>query len=364
MKVVISVSNDLNTDYRVYKIAKSLQKREVGVSLVGRKLPFTKLFPGNEFKVKRFRLIFNKGPLFYVSLNIRLFFYLLFRKTDIFVSNDMDTLPANYAISVFRRKILLFDSHELFSEVPELIGRKAIKMIWKIFEDLIIPKLKYGYTVSQSICQYYQEKYNINFGVVRNIPHYEERIPKIKKESGIVVIYQGAMNLGRGIELMIQSVRYLPEEYTLWLVGDGDRLNELNELRIKEGLQERVRMVGRVSIDEMKSLTLKADVGLSLEEDLGLNYRFSLPNKIFSYIQARIPCIVSDLPEMKNLVNEYQVGEILKERNPQALASLIVNTVSHNKRYIENLDKAAKNLCWEKEEKKLLEIFFKAGLSI
>ena len=112
--------------------------------------------------------------------------------------------------------------------------------------------------------------------------------------------------------------------------------------------------LGKIAPKELKAYTQSADLGISLEEDLGLNYRFALPNKLFDYIQAEIPVIVSDLPDMCKLVTDFNIGEILRERNPKALADLVSLTLDKN--YKEELRKAKNELSWEKEKLKLIKL--------
>ena len=108
------------------------------------------------------RLLFKRSLFFYAEYNIRLFFYLLFDKADIFLSNDTDTLPANYLAALIRRKTLVFDAHEMFPEAPEVTDRKWVKKVWTTIEDLIFPRLKNTYTVCDSIASVYNKKYKIN----------------------------------------------------------------------------------------------------------------------------------------------------------------------------------------------------------
>jgi glycosyltransferase involved in cell wall biosynthesis len=98
-----------------------------------------------------------------------------------------------------------------------------------------------------------------------------------------------------------------------------------------------------------------ADLGISLEEDLGLNYRFALPNKIFDYIQAEIPVLVSDLPEMKKIVSDYKVGEIVSNRTPKILAKQIEQILEKN--FAVALKEAKKDLIWEHQAQELRAIF-------
>jgi hypothetical protein len=108
-KIIVSVTNDLTTDQRVDKICNTLLELHFDVLLVGRILPQSQNII-RKYKTKRFKLWFNKGPLFYANYNIQLFFFLLFKNSDVLWSNDLDTLWANYIVSKWKNKKLIFDS--------------------------------------------------------------------------------------------------------------------------------------------------------------------------------------------------------------------------------------------------------------
>jgi glycosyltransferase involved in cell wall biosynthesis len=301
--------------------------------------------------------------LFYANYNARLFFYLLQAKVDIIVANDLDTLVSCWLAAKIRRKVLVFDSHELFTEVPELADRPLIKGVWGVNEKLFIRGVDFGYTVSKPIQEYYLKKYNSDFTLVRNVGLFRFENNHQFNGQNKIIIYQGALNKGRGIELMLNSMQYL-DEFVLWIVGDGDIVNELKELAVKLGLGEKAVFIGRVPLDSLYKYTSKAYIGVSLEEDLGLNYRYALPNKIFDYIQARVPVVVSDLPEMKNLVKKYKIGEALKNRSPKELADTIKKLSEKGERRKElnrNLELAARDLCWQREEEKIILLYRKAS---
>ena len=150
------------------------------------------------------------------------------------------------------------------------------------------------------------------------------------------------------------------ENTQLWIVGDGDIRSKMQQLAKHLGLSDRIKFFGRVPIEELWKYTAKANLGISLEEDLGLNYRYALPNKLFDYIQARIPVVVSDLPEMAAIVKEYGVGEVLTERTPQQLAKTItglINTTKTREGRKAKIELAARELSWEREEEKLITLF-------
>lgn len=357
-KIIVSVTNDLITDQRVAKVCNTLNNYGFKIVLVGRKFTNSKPLERN-YKTKRFSLFFNKGFLFYAEYNLRLFFFLLFSKKDILLSNDLDTLLPNYFISKIQHKKLVFDSHELFSEIPELINRPSVKKIWISLENYIVPKLKNNYTVCKSIANYYEEKYNTNFEVIKNLPTKKTvingKLPfsiKAKK----VILYQGAINIGRGLDLLIDTLLYL-ENFVLVIIGTGNILEELKQKVSLKKLDNKVFFLGKLTPKELQGITPLANLGISLEEDLGLNYRYALPNKIFDYIQAEIPVLVSNLPEMKQVVLDYKVGEIVTNRTPNSLA-LQINKIS-TKDFSKQLKQAKETLIWENQEEKLVAIFKK-----
>jgi glycosyltransferase involved in cell wall biosynthesis len=362
-RVVISVTNDLVTDQRVSKVADYLLKHGYDVFIIGRKLNNSLDLTGKRFKTKRMRLLFNKGPLFYAEYNIRLFFLLLFIKADIFLANDLDTLLANFLVSKIRHRKIIYDSHEYFTEVPELNGRIITKKIWLAIEKLILPKIKFSYTVSESIANIYNEKYKMNMKVIRNLPviakNTEEpefiSIPENKK----IIIYQGVLNIGRGIENVMEAMQFIDGAIFL-IVGDGDIKNELEDLAFKLKVDNKVIFLGKVPFEQLQSITRKANIGISLEQNVSLNYYYSLPNKIFDYIHSNVPVLVSDLPEIVKIVKKYEIG-IVVDNFDGAFLSVQIKEMLENKEKIRewknNMITASEELCWENEEKKLDGIF-------
>ena len=146
----------------------------------------------------------------------------------------------------------------------------------------------------------------------------------------------------------------------LVIAGDGDIKRDLERMVQREGLGEKVFFRGRLPLEELWKLTAGADLGVSVEEDVGLNYRYALPNKLFDYIQARVPVLVTRLPEMAAIVDHYQIGLTVDSPEPRLLAEAIKIGLFDPKRrrkWIANLEKAAADLTWEKEERVLREIF-------
>jgi len=316
-----------------------------------------------EYQTSRMKLMFRKKFLFYTEYNLRLFFRLLKFRPDIFVANDLDTLPANFLASKIRRKPLVYDSHEYFTEVPELIGRPAVRAIWKWLENMLVPKVNAAYTVCDSIAEVYRDLYKVDFKVVRNLPVRSQienmELQVEKNQLSKIILYQGALNMGRGLEAVIRSMQFI-EDAVLWIAGEGDITDQLKLEVADLKLEAKVQFLGRLPLKELSLVTQEADLGISLEEDLGLNYRFALPNKLFDYIQAGIPVLVSNLPEMRQIVKQYGIGTIAETHQRKELAATIKSAlfdVEKRDEWLKNLPKAAEELCWENEENRLQEIY-------
>ncbi len=363
-QIYFSVTNDLTGDQRVHRIISSLLKPGIHIHLIGRRFRNSLNISEGTYKTYRFNMVFNKGFLFYAFYNIRLFIYLLTRKKiDILVANDLDTLAPNYLVSCIRKTHLVYDSHEYFTESPELLNREFVKNFWLWLEKKMVPDLEYAYTVSHSIATEYQEKYGTEFKVIRNFPN------KIKKIQFIslpfipggkkVLIYQGSLNIGRGLELIIEAFKDIQDVLFL-IVGDGPNRKKLEQCVINTNLSDKVYFIGKVPVDKLDSITVQADGGISFEEDMCLNYRYSLPNKLFDYIHAQVPVLVSALPEMARIVQSYKIGIIAYERDIEHIREYIKELLFNIKKrevWKKNLVKAAQELSWEKEEAKVQEIF-------
>jgi glycosyltransferase involved in cell wall biosynthesis len=364
-KIMVLVSNDLSTDQRVRKTCNSFINQGFDIELTGRILSDSE--PLNRpYKTKRFKLWFNKGAFFYANLNIRLFFYLLFAKYDRIHSNDLDTLLPAYLVSKLKNKPLVYDSHEIFSEVPEIQGR-WVKNVWLFLENSILPKLKKFITVNQSIADFYGTRFNRDdICVIRNIPEKQE-IKKIKSrkdldlpEEKFILIVQGAgINVDRGTEEVLLSLKY-SDDVLLLIVGSGDAIPGLKELAKKENLEDKVRFISRLPYEQMMQYTMNADLGITVDKPTSLNYKFSLPNKIFDYIRAGIPILASDLVEVARIIDKYKVGLIISDVEPKIIASAIQKfrdgTIDKNELKI-NLKKASKDLNWEHDAKVLETIY-------
>lgn len=361
-RVIISVTNDLGLDQRVHRMALTLMDMGYEVCLVGRKRPASAPLDARPYATRRLRLAFHRGKLFYLNYAWTLFWWLLGQRADILLSNDMDTLLPNWMVARIRRKVLVYDSHEYWTEVPELVARPRVRAVWLRLEQWLFPKVDAAMTVNASIARIYEQKYGLQVHVVRNLPqlvHWGQMPPTKPRQ----LIYQGALNVGRGIELLIDAMEHLPD-YQLVIVGYGNVDQALREQAASCAWSDRIRFKGFVPPVDLRPLTAESSLGLSLEEDLGESYHLALPNKLFDYIQAGVPVLVSDLPEMGAVVRAHGVGEVLQadQRTPEGLAERIrgiCENVDKISGYAANCQQAAKLLNWEQERKVVERLFDK-----
>lgn len=364
-RVIISVTNDLSNDQRVFKVCNTLKELGYEILLIGRKLP-NSLPLERAYKTYRMRLLFNKGFLFYAEYNTRLFLKLLFSKKDILLANDLDTLLPNYLISRFLNKKLVYDSHELFTEVPELTNRPRVRKIWLKIEQYIFPKLKNCYTVNTKIAEIYTKKYNVNVGVIRNIAYKlsdtsinKTFAKKIKGNHKMLILQGTGINVDRGAEEAVEMMQHL-QNTLLYIIGSGDVFDKLRSQISELKLKKKVTILNKIPYSELIEYTKIADLGLSLDKNTNLNYEYSLPNKIFDYIQCNTPILTSNRVVIAKIVKDYNIGLVVKTHDPKLLAEKVQNIFENQELYDtwkENLVSTKENFNWENESIKLKEIY-------
>lgn len=365
-KVIVSVTNDLSTDQRVDKVCCTLVSMGFQVLLVGRLLSES-IAIQRKYTTKRFKLFFRKGPLFYAEYNIRLFLFLFFSKTNLLVSNDLDTLPANYLVHRIKKIPIVYDSHEYYTGTPELVNRPFIQGIWKRIEKFIFPKLNDIITVNESIASIYEQEYGKKLFVVRNIPNKPvEKYIYSADQLGFannkqLIILQGAgINIERGAEEAILAMQYI-KDATLLIIGGGDVIKNLKNITKERSLTEKVIFLPKMPYCQLMKYTSAAQIGLTLDKDTNINYRYSLPNKLFDYIHAGTPVLSSNLIEIRKIVEKYNVGQFIENHEPIHIAHKINMMLQDNskEKLKENLSKACDELNWENEEIVLKAIYSK-----
>lgn len=359
-KIIVSVISDVVTDQRVQKECNTLHNAGYKVLVLGRKSKNTFLLNKLPYKVIRFQNIFRRGPFMYLVFNTQIFFYLLFQRTDVLWANDLDTLLPNFIISRFKNCKLVYDSHEYFTQS---VYNKTSRKIWHRLEKLLFPRLKNIITVNNSIKRIYVEEYKIPVTVIRNVPYKHFLVP-VKKPllpaHKKKLIMQGmGLNENRGAEEAVLAMQFLPEDFHLYFIGSGTIINTLKQMVRDLHLTSKITFVGVMAYDELMTYTNQCFLGLIFEKiDVSDQHLFALPNKFFDYIKAGIPILSSKAIEIASLIEYYDMGDTFDSFEPHAIADKIVSISKNEQQYHrwkKNTVNAAADLCWENEEKILIE---------
>lgn len=356
-KIIISVTNDIAYDQRMQKTAYTLEKNGYAVLIVGRLKQNSQPISSPNFTTHRFNLFFHKGKFFYLEYNIRLFFFLLRQSADIFCAVDLDTIMPNVLVGKIKKIPVVYDAHEYFTEVPEVQGRPWVKVIWKWVERWSIPQVAAMYTVSTGLADMFDMEYHQKCQLIFNFPL--KQSSEITRTRENIILYQGDINEGRGLELAIEAMKYI-ESYKLCIVGQGYDLERLKNLCREWSLDEKVQFIPSQSPENLRALTLKAKIGLNLLENKGLNHYYSLANKFFDYIQVGVPPISMAFPEYQKINEQYACGILIDGLNLKAYLEAILPILHSSKTYddlVENCYLAASFLNWETQEKELSSIY-------
>jgi glycosyltransferase involved in cell wall biosynthesis len=294
-------------------------------------------------------------------------------------AHDLNALPIGYLISRFTGAKLIYDSHELWSEqeVQQSLPR-YLRVVGRWFEKRYSKKSDSVITVSDGIAQELKNRFDLKYiHVVRNLPSYVET-PVSKSQSPLrqtlgigsedfVVLYQGGLSSGRGIEYLVEAFLTLQDpRLKLVLLGNGAMRDRLEMMVPENELGARVFFLAAVPHAELLDWTGGANVGVHPMEGTCLNHKLALPNKLFEYIQARLPVIVSDMPEMSAFVKGGQIGLVFKDGDVAALANCIerlANDPTLCSKLEEEAGRVASTFTWENESSKLLSVYEGLGLN-
>lgn len=357
-RLVFTVTNDLSFDQRMIRICTSLSRAGYDVTLVG--IQTSKSIPliSQPFRQKRLNSWFSNGKAFYIEYNVKLFFWLLFKKMDLVCAIDLDTIVPVWLMSKLKNIKRVYDAHELFCEMKEVVTRPRIYRFWKFIERRAIPGFKLGYTVNQSIADEFFKMYKVRYEVIRNLPLLQNSAGIIRNEG--FILYQGAVNEGRSFETLIPAMKNVNAQ--LIICGVGNFMEQAKRLVELNGLEEKVIFKNRVPPDQLKEITRKASIGITLFENKGLSNYLSLGNRFFDYIHAAIPQICVDYPEYRRINQEYEVAVLIDDLHPDRVAKELNNLLSDKELYERlkaNAARAREELNWQKEETRLLAFYKK-----
>lgn len=382
LRLLLSATTDLTYDQRMQRASTALAAAGYEVLLIGRELPTSQLLdPTRPYRQHRLRCRFHHGKLFYLEFNLRLLFFLLRQpRAAAYCAVDLDTIMPVWLAARLRRRPWTYDAHELFTEVPEVVARPGIRRLWQWVEAFAVPRATRAYTVGPALAEVFRQRYGKPFGVVRNVPAGGERTEVSSEKSAVsgqrseadgqnnlappssnLILYQGALNVGRGLEQLLDAMPLIDASARLIICGEGDLSAALRgRVAADPSLRERVEFKGYVVPAELRRLTAQATVGTMLLENKGLSYYYSLANKFFDYVQAQVPQVCIDFPEYRALNQEFEVAVLVADLAPQTLALAInrlLTDAAHRARLRTNCARAAPVWSWDREQAVLVGIY-------
>ena len=376
--IVSIVLNNFVNDSRVLKENISLQKAGYNVQVVAlydkgqKEIDTVQNIPVHRIKLKSRSWSKNK------AVQILKYFEFIYRvvkqykNSDILHCNDLNALPIGVIIKKFYNKDvkIVYDAHEYEINDRPYESKWSIKLKYFLEKKLV----KYAdkvITVSDSIANEYVKLYDIEKpALVLNAPPYKEIEKKdlFREKFSIdknktIFLYQGGLSSGRGIEILLDTFKQLSKNQKLKtknqpvivFMGYGP----LEEI-IKEASRNynSIYFYPAVTPDVLLDFTSSADFGILFYENNCLNHYYCSPNKMFEYLMAEIPVIVSNLYEMKRLVEENKVGIVAKENTPQGLKEAIKKAVELDRQELKNNIQKIKTIYnWEEQEKVLLGVY-------
>ncbi len=355
-KIVCTVTNDLNYDQRMIRICSTLSSAGYDVTLVGFKRKKSKPLLERPFKQIRLPIIAEKGKIMYAHYWFNLFFFLLFRKVDIICAIDLDTILPVYIISILRNKKRVYDAHEIFTELKEVISRPVIYKMWNWIGNKTVPHFPIGYTIGESYAADFKKKYGVDYGIVRNATILKPLHLPEKKEK--YILYQGAVNVGRCFEQLIPAMQYI--DTRLIICGEGNFFDEAVELTKKLNLEQKINFMGYVPPAQLSDYTLNAWVGITLFEDTSLSNRLSLANRFFDYMHYAVPQLCIKYPEYERINEQYEIATLVDNPTPEMIAQSInrlLNDMDYYHLLQQNCLKAREKYCWQEETKTLLKVY-------
>lgn len=343
------------------RICTTLADNGYGVTLIGRLKPDSLPLEGQNYHQIRLKCWFHQGVFFYLEYNIRLSLFLFSRNLGPYIlyTVDSDTLLAGGVVKYFKGLYQVFDAHEYFTEVPELKTKPLVRRVWKIIENIFVPKADAHVTVGSCLADIFSKKFSKKFIPILNVPTLSYKQSEGNKAEPPIILYQGMLNKGRGLEPMIKAMEQI-DHAVFYIIGEGDISSELRMLANNSTASERIHFLGWKSYAEMSAITSKATLAINLLENSSISYYYSLANKFFDYMHAGVPSVNMAFPEYTAIINRYEVGVTIDRLDPSLIATTIKGLLINPQKMYQMqqaCQKAKQVHHWAHESEKLLLMF-------
>lgn len=291
--------------------------------------------------------------------------YSLDAKADIYFGMDLYSLYFASKLATEYNSKLIYDSREIYSALGPLAQNKFKQKVLAFHEKQMLKNvskiLVSGELDAEYLKSYFRKK--LPFEVIMNLPPYKDHIKSdylrdefnISKDK-IILIYQGMLLPGRGLVPVIRSLPLI-EEAVLVIYGDGYYKYTLKKEAHHLNIEDRVIFAGVAKYDELHHITSSADIGLVFIEPISFSYNLALPNKLFEYGMAGIPSLISNLPAMKKIADEYPFGTLLDyDASPIDIASALRQIYKNRDIFEDSRQNLSKIFSYENQSQKILNL--------
>lgn len=391
VKVAMVVWNDFRNDARVLKEAETLSAKGYSVTV------FAVHFPGltqerervsNGIEVVRvqlnpFRKLAGKargqgagkapngsggGALGLVMSRVWGHLELMWRmvrlRPDVVHAHDVNTLPTAWLAAKLSRAPIIYDAHEISSSRE---GYATFRKLVSWIECFLMPRIQGAITTTDVRAKFFARTYGVDRPtVLQNRPRKQSinGSSRLREELGLqmpwpIVLYQGGLQPGRGLEGLVRAAAAVPGAYFVF-VGAGKLGGVLRDIVASLELENRVYFIPTVPLSDLPSYTESADIGVQPIENTCLNHYSTDSNKLFEYVQAGLPVVASDLPEIRRVVRTHDLGLLVPAGDLEALAAALRDLVGDEgkRRHFARCSEVASSvLNWEDQEHKLLDLY-------
>ncbi|MBB4865098.1 glycosyltransferase involved in cell wall biosynthesis [Pseudomonas nitritireducens] len=283
---------------------------------------------------------------------------------DVVHGHDVNTLPTAWLAAWFSRAHLIYDAHEISTSRE---GYNSFRQVVGWIEKRLAPRADGMITTTQARAKFFARAYGVPRPLVlQNRPRFSEWQPsgRIRRELGFdqpwpIVVYQGGLQQGRGLHKLVKAAGSVPNTYFV-LIGGGRLTRSLGELADSLGINDRVRFIPTVALADLPEYTASADIGVQPIDNTCLNHFTTDSNKLFEYLIGGLPVIATNLPEIRSIVRQYQVGLLVPDLSLDALVEALRKLsadLPYRAELARNAKEAAKVLNWEAQESLLVSLY-------
>ncbi len=287
-------------------------------------------------------------------------------RADVVHAHDVNTLPTAWLAAKLSGAKVVYDAHEISTSRE---GYNSFRGLVALVERTLMPRVQGTITTTDARAKFFARAYGVPRPVVlQNRPRLtaSPASNRIREELGLtqqwpIVVYQGGLQQGRGLERLIRVAATVPNTYFV-LIGGGRLAKPLIDLSQASNLTEQVHFIPTVSLADLPSYTASADIGVQPIENTCLNHFTTDSNKLFEYLIAGLPVVATDFPEIRRIVRAHGIGLLVRDRDDESLSAAL-NRLSGDVQLREALAQkaalAAAHLNWEQQEDQLLKLYQK-----